>query len=391
MAPEDVARIAPILDEVAALVAEIVTLGLRRAGRVTIERLRRTMAMAASVRPRSGAPREAGLGRITRSLERLSDLLPSLEGPDTALSGEKALAEVAALRDLVRALRANTGHLPLADMAGATRSEYVELATLEVQGLGLEAWVGPGGTLGLSAYVAVLGGGLGRRAPNGDPEPQAMNGARTLVRSVLTKGQTTRDLRAWAERAAAGPAFAHGSVTLRDLAHGRFALSGARFAPATGRLSGSSTTSAAAKPLLPLDDEALRPFVLTNAEDAARLGRALAFDPLGRPQATRAVVLLPVRGFSPSDFDASTQRLSLRIRTAGGATLATSLPFREDHALYFDNLEVLSRAARPPSWLSVRLGRDGGELLVEPIMAILPELGPLDLSIDRLGPELEGP
>ncbi len=373
---EDLVRFQPILDEISALISTILTLGLRRGSKVLSVRLERALLLALSLRPRPSAPREAGFGRVTRSLERLSASLPALEGPDPGRAETRALAELAVLRNLIRALRANTGKLPLADIAGASRSEYIEISSLEVQGLGLEAWGIASDTFGLSAYLAVLGTN------------------RILVRSVLAKGKTNegqpgRLPLAWAERAARGPAFAHGSVTMRDLAHGRFALSGARFAPSTGRLSGSGTTSAASRPTLPLDDELLRPFVLSNATSAVRLAELLTFDPLGRPPPTQSLVLLPVRSLSPSDFDASTQRLSLRIRTQGGATLPTTLPFREERSLYFDNIEILSRAARPPAWLFVRLGRDGGELVVEPITALMPELGVLDLSVDKLGPELE--
>lgn len=373
---EDIQRFSPVLDELGLLVSMAVTRGLHRSAKGMRERIEHVFLAASAMRPRPGAPREAGLGRIARSLERLLSMLDSLDGPDAARLGDRALRELAILRNLSRALKANTGKLPLADIAGGSRSEYVEISSIETQGLGLEAWAFPSGTFGLSAYLAVLGT------------------SQILVRTVLAKGlASSADLGrasvAWAERAALGPAFARGSVTMRDLAEGRFALSGARFAPSSGRLSGSSTTSASARPKLPLDDERLLPFVLCDAASALRLSRVLSYDPLGRPPPVQPLVLLPLGSISPSDFDASTQRLALRFRTRGGTSLATRISFRQERAFYFDNLEVLSRAAKPPSWLFARLSREGGELAIEPITAELPTIGALHLTLDKLAPELE--
>jgi len=370
---EDVARFAPILSEVDALVAETTALGLRRAARALGDRVRALSARAASMRARARAPREAGLARLASTLDRLSTLLSALEGPDAGTAEAGALAALAVTRNLSRALRANTGALPLEDMAGSAHREYVEVPPIEVQGLGLEAWVTAGGIAGVTAYVAVLGEG------------------RVLTRTTLTKGKPAApmDPRTWAEALAAGPAFARSSITMRDLARGRFALSGAKIAPSYGRLSGSSATSAASRPALPCEDPRLALHVLAGPKDAARHGQSLVFDPLGRPPRAWPIALLPVSSLAPSDFDPATQALTLRMRVGRGAKLRTSLAFRDERALWFDNLEVLSRAARPPRWLSVRLGREGGELVIEPISALSQDAGWLDLTLDVLDPSMD--
>jgi len=373
---EDLARFLPILDEVDALAAEIVALGLRRAGRVAFEKTRALAARAAATRPRPRGPREAGLGRATRALERLAALLPALAGPEGGSAVPSALAELALLRNLSRALRANRGALALADIAGAPRSEYVEVPSLEVQGLGLEAWIDRGGTAGVTAYVAVL-------------EGSNLKPRRVLARTVIAKSSWGRtfDVRSFAPALAAGPAFAGSGATMRDLARGRFSLAGARVAPQTGRLSGSGMTSAAARPALPLDDPQLAPYVLASPKDAVRLSETLVFDPLGRPLPSLPVALLPVKELAPSDFDPTTQRLLLKLKTAGGARLSTALAFREERALWFDNLEIASRTSPAPRWLCVRLARDGGELVLEPLTAFFVAYGALDLTLDVLGRE----
>ncbi|MDC3957223.1 hypothetical protein [Polyangium jinanense] len=373
LSAEDVARFAPLLSEVDTLVAELVTLGLRRAARVSGDRVRELSARAAAMRPRARGPRDAGLGRLARSLDRLAALLPGLDGPDAGAAEADALRELAVTRNLGRALRANMGALPLEDIAGASQRAYVEVPPIEVQGLGLEAWVAAGGVAGVTAYVAVLGED------------------RVLTRTLLTKGKPARpaDPRTWAEGLAAGPAFARSGLTMRDFARGRFTLSGARIALSHGRLSGSRATSVALRPALPWGDARLALHVLAGPEDAARLGRSLDFDALGRPPRSSPIVLLPVQGLSPSDFDHATQQLSIRMRIGAGVELRTSLSFREERALLFDNLEVLSRAARPPRFLCVRLAREGGSLVIEPITAMLADGSTIDLTLDVVDPALE--
>ena len=370
---EDAARFTPILAEVDALVAEVVTLGLRRAARVSVDRVRELAARAAAMRPRARGPRDAGLGRLARSLDRLAALLPGLEGPDAGAAEVDALRALALTRNLGRALRANTGALPLEDIAGASQRAYVEVPPIEVQGLGLEAWVAAGGVAGVTAYMAVLGED------------------RVLARTLLTKGNPAHpaDPRAWAEGLAAGPAFARSGLTMRDLARGRFALSGARIALSHGRLSGSRATSVALRPALPPGDTRLALHVLAGPKDAARLARGLVFDALGRPPRSSPIVLLPVQRWSPSDFDHATQELSLRMHVGAGVEIRTSLSFREERSLLFDNLEVLSRAARPPRFLCVRLAREGGALVIEPISAMFADGSTLDLTLDVVDPTLE--
>ena len=372
----DAARFAPVLAEVEALVAEILTVGLTRAARGTGARVAALAARAAAISKRrktaAAGGRDVGLGRLSRTLDRLAVSLDALAGTDAGEAAAAALGELGVARNLVRALRANTGALPLADFAGTARSEYLEVPALEVQGLGLEAWRAPGGAAGVTAYVAVLGED------------------RVLARTAVAPATPGPDVRAWAEPLARGPAFAASGVTLRDLSRGRFTLTGARIAPGTGRLSSSASTSAAERKPLPPAAPELRPFVLASASDAARFGGKIGFDPLGRPRPSLPLALLPVRALAPSDFDAVTQRLILKMELSTGRTVTTSLPFREDRAVWFDNLEELTRAATAPRWLLVRLARDADELLIEPLTAHVPGAGTLDLTLDALVPGREG-
>ena len=100
-------------------------------------------------------------------------------------------------------------------------------------------------------------------------------------------------------------------------------------------------------------------------------------------------MLLPVQRLSPTDFDHARQELSIRIHVGAGVELRTSLSFREERALLFDNLEVLSRSARPPRWLCVRLAREGGALVIEPLSAELADGSTIDLTLDVVDPALE--
>jgi hypothetical protein len=370
---QDAARFAPLLAEAEALVAEVLTVGIARAATTVEPMIRGLAARTGAERPRPAAPREAALGRLSRALGALAAYLSEARAGEALPAEAAALRELSLVRNLVRALRANTGALPLGDVAGGLRREYAEVPALEVQGLGLEAWTAPGGAVGVTAYVAVLGE------------------ERVLARTVVHAGNRIEAVEgppAWAKELSQRPAFASSGVTLRDLSRGRFLLAGARVSASAGLLSGSATTSATPlEPLLP-EDPRMAPFVLQSAADARCLSARLAFDALDRPAGSLLVALLPIEGMSPSDFDPVTQRLSLRLLAAQGRELSVSLPFRAGQGFFFDNLEVLSRAARPPRWLLVRLGREGAALSIEPLTAHLDGPVPVHLTLDALGDEI---
>jgi hypothetical protein len=160
-------------------------------------------------------------------------------------------------------------------------------------------------------------------------------------------------------------------------------------APDSGRLSGSSKTQLGKRPPVPIDDPKLRPGTILGAADAVRIASRLGFDALGRSPSSPPVALIPVRSFSASRFDRASQRLSFLIETARGATIPCILGYRDDRALWIDNLERLARAATPPRALFARLRLEGGALALEPLTAYFEKGGPRHLTYKVLEIEVK--
>jgi hypothetical protein len=377
---EDVDRFRPTLDRVEALVAELVSFGLQRATPATLERVDALVIAARALGVRDGAPRHAGLGRIARGLERLRQILGEFQARLVTTTELDVLGELAVLRNLARAVRANTGALPLADFAGATQQEYLEVPAIDAQGLGFEAWTTPAGFAGVTAFVADLRSGRVLTRTNTLPAD--------LAADFASRGWSSNS---WADQLAAQPAFAGASVTYLDLARNRFLLSGAMVAPDSGRLSGSGKTQLGKRPPIPLDDPKLRPSTILGAADAVRIASRLGFDPLGRPPSSPPVAILPVRSISASRFDRASQRLSLAVETDRGARVGCALTYRDDRALWIDNLERLARAVTPPRALFVRLRLDGGALVIEPLTAYFEKGPPRHLTYKPLDVEVKRP
>jgi hypothetical protein len=367
--PEDEARFAPILARAETLIAEILTFGLQRTTRATLERIDALSTLARTAGVREGAPRHAGLGRLLRTVARLRRALAELQDRLVTTTERDVVRELAVLHDLVRALRANTGALPLSSYAGAVQQEYVEVPAIDGQGLGFEAWVTPAGFAGVTAYVADLRTG------------RVLTRTGTLDAGLAAQAAARGwGSASWASELAGKPAFASGPITFLDLARGRFRLVGALVAPDSGRLSGSGKTQLAARPRIAMDDPRLRPSTLLDAGDAVRIARRLGFDPLGRPPPSPPVALLPVGRVTPSRFDRVAQTLRFEIVSPGGGRIACALTYREERALWIDNLEALCRAAPPPRFLFARLSLDGGGLTAEPLAATFDEGEPRQLT-----------
>jgi hypothetical protein len=225
--------------------------------------------------------------------------------------------------------------------------------------VGFEAWVTPAGFAGVTAFVADLR--TGRVLTKTNALPQEVAGDISM-RGFGAVG--------WADQLAAQPAFAGSSVSVLDLARGRFLLSGAMVAPDSGRLSGSGKTQVAKRPPLSLDDPKLRPLKIEGAADAQRIARRLGFDPLGRPPSSPPVALLPIRGLLESRFSSAEQRLYFGLVTNNGTQLGSSLGYREDRALWLDNVEKLAKkSTTAPAALLVRLRLDDAGLSLEPLTA----------------------
>ena len=373
---EDLARFGAVLERVDTLVAELISFGLQRATAATLERIDALALAARALGVRDGAPRQAGLGRIARTLDRLRQVMDELRQRLVTTTEYDVLRELSVLRNLARAIRANTGALPLADIAGATQQEYIDAGVVDAQGLGLEAWTTPAGYAGVTAFVADLRTG------------RVLTRTATLP-AEIAEGFADRSWGSatWADQLVAQPAFAGATVTYLELARGRYLLTGAMIAPDTGRLSGSGKTQLARRPPVSLTDPRLRPHALQGAADAVRLAARLAFDPLGRPPTSPPVGLVPVRAVSPAHFDRLTQRLTLTIETAAGARAPCALTYRDERALWIDNLERLGRITPPPRALfcRLRLGGEGedraaGALILEPLTAHFEKGGPRHLT-----------
>jgi hypothetical protein len=368
--PEDVLRFEPVLVRAEALIAEMVSFGLQRSTATTLERARTLSIVARTMGVRDGAPRHAGLGRLVRALDRTSQALEEFQQRIVTTTELDVLRELGIVRNIIRAVRANAGALPLSDFAGATQQEYVTLPALDAQGLGFEAWVTPAGYAGVTAYVADLRTGR----------------VLTRTNALPMDGDEGRSA-GWAEGLGAQPAFAGNSLTYLELARGRFLLSGAMIAPDSGRLSGSGKTQVAKRDPLPWGDPKLRAATLLGAGDALRIAERLGFDPLGRPPASPPVALVPVDGVRVSRFDRATQRLVLELTTKSGARLVSGIAYRDDRALYLDNLEKLARATPPPRLVFGRLKVDSEGFGIEPLTAYFDTGRPRHLTFRELDVE----
>jgi hypothetical protein len=311
---------------------------------------------------------------MVRTLERLRQVLGEFAQRLVTTTELDVVRELGIARNLIRAIRANTGALPLFEFAGATQQDYEPVAVLDLQGIGFEAWVTPAGFAGVTAYVADLRTGRILTKTNALPQDVAGDIA---MRGFGAVG--------WADQLAAQPAFGGSSTSVLELARGRFLLSGAMVAPDSGRLSGSSKTQVAKRPPLLVDDPKLRALRIEGAGDALRIARRLGFDALGRPPSSPPVALLPTRGLLESRFSSAEQRLYFGIVLASGIQLGSSLGYREDRTLWLDNVEKLAKkTSSAPSALLVRLRLDDAGLSLEPLTAHFTGRAPQHLTFRTL-------
>jgi hypothetical protein len=359
--PQDVERFAEILDRADLMAAEILTFGLQRTGGSLFERLDALIIAAQTIGVRDGAPRNAGLGRLVRALEALRDELKQFQARIVTVSENDVISKLAVVRNIGRAIRANTGKLPLADYAGATQQEYETAPVLDVQGVGLEAWHGSD-YAGITAYVADLRTGRILTRTNALPVEQLPGN--------------------WVDSLGAGTAFAGATVSYTKLSRGRYLLSGAQVSD-MGRLSGSAKTQLAEREALKLDDPKLRAATLSGVGDAVRLARRLAYDPLGRPAPSPPVALVDVESLSPPMFDRQTQELAFAVHAVGGVSLVARATYSAAAEQYIENLEKLAKLPVPPKKLLCRLSLGGG-LSVFPITAHLDGSKPQHLTYARL-------
>jgi len=373
--PQDVDRFTPVLDRVDALVLELLTFGLQRMTQATLERVDALVLQARALGVRDGAPREAGLGRLVRALETVRQTLDEFQNRLVTTTERDVLRVLAVARNLTRAVRANTGALPLIDFAGATQQEYDPVPVLDVQGLGLEAWVTPTGFAGVTAYLVDCRTARIYTRTQTLPEEVAVQFAGRFGRGGGN---------GWADSLAAQAAFGGRSESYLDLARGRFLLSGALLAQDSGRLSGSAKTQLAKRPPLPWDDARLRVCTVLDRTDAVRLSRRFGFDPLGRPPSSPPLVLMPVASFSEAHFDVARQELGFVVRTPSGLSFPCELPFREDRQLWIENLEKLTRALTPPKALLVRARLDPVGFRIEPLTAYFDKGPPQHLTFKPL-------
>lgn len=369
---EDVARFEPLLARAMEMVAELLTFGLQRSGPGTIERLDALVIAVRSLGVRDTAPRNAGLGRLVRGLERLRTTLGEFHQRLVTATELEVVRELSAIRNIVRAVRANTGALPLSDFAGATQQEYETVAALDLQGIGLEAWVTPAGFAGVTAFAVDLRSGRVVTRTNVLPAD--------LAQEQAARSWSSR----WADQLAAQPAFTGSTLSVHELAAGRFLVSGAQVAPDSGRLSSSGKTQVAKRPALPIDDPKLRPVRLEGAADAARLSAGLTFDPLARPAGSAPVALVPVLALSPPTFDRARQELRFGVAIPGSAVLPCRIGYRDDRALWLDQLERLMKAREAPKALLARLVLGPGGLGLEPLTAFRAKGAPIHLTYTAL-------
>ena len=369
LAPEEMERFAPLLVRIESLIAELLTFGLQRMSAGTLERTDALIAFAAGITKRDAAPRDAWVGRIVRSLKPLRTLLQQFQEHIVTITELVVLREIAIVHNLVRAMRSNTGALPLAEFAGSVQQEFDPIPALDIQGLGLEVWTAVSGHQGVTAYTLDLRSGRMLTRSESKPAELAERAANSAA--------------GWADQAIAASAFSGTTITLADIARERYLVQGA-LAAESGRLSGSGKTQASKREKLDLEDPKLRAALLTGLADAQRIAARFVFDPLGRPPASPPIALVPIARMTPTAYDKLRQELSFEIETAGGMTLPCILTYRDVHALWFDNLDRLSRAANPPRALLCRLRLDEQGLTVEPLTAHFKKGAPKHLTYEKL-------
>ena len=293
---QDVERFAEILDRTDQIAARLLTFGLQRAGGAVFDRVDALIIAAQTAGVRDGAPRNAGLGRLVRALEALRDDLKHFQQRVVTVRELTSSRSSRSCANVGRAIRANSGRLPLADFAGATQQEY--------DGAGpRRAGPGPGGLarLGLRRRDGVRR----RSAHRSDLDAHERAPRRAAPRQLgglARRRQRVRERVGELHQARAGAVPALGRAALRRRAPLR-----QREDPARRARRAEARRSEAARG----DDRRHRR--RGPARAAARV------DPLGRPPASPPIALVDVAAIEPPRSIASRRSSSSRSTRPAGS------------------------------------------------------------------------
>lgn len=304
--------------------------------------------------------------RLALLMRRIADHIELLLQRAGGADEHRLLDELSLGLALVDALESHAarGRAPVA-LVGRARTQYAEVGTLEVLGLGARPWRSASGYVGLtmlfwSARDGFMACTEARPAAPGTFDPKARYHAPAPWGGLIT------------------PAHATGQRLILTRAHLNDAM----------RLSPRQSTQATVLPELPASwaPEQFRPWVRWSALAEHRAASASLLRP--RPPMEDWVVLQP-RRVGPAGFDDVRQTMVWPLWDDQDQRLMAELPFDSCSDTALRRIEALPVGAVSPGWMLVaQVQRRGGRLVVEPLSVIRPDATPV---VDALFFEPQAP
>ena len=330
-----------ILDSACNVLEDAVAVGLSHTSQVLAERLV-TLAISAQ---------GAQLPRVSLALKSVADEVKSILRREARADEDRLLVLMARVYALMDAIRTGNDQQTLA-LAGSSRGLYVEVAELELAGVGAYTWQTGSGYAGLTVLFWA----------NQTKEFLSWSYARPEIQRVAARQRFYGE----------GPW--SGTQSPKQVATSTIKLHNGR-RTANGRLSSSTKTTALVLGMtvpdaLDFDQRvfsswtSLRKYVATK-------------QPLGlrEPNPLDMIVVLEPLAFGKRSFDEISQTFSWETYDKMNEVLTLSLPFREWTRESIRTLEELSPSAGSVWRFVARLAYEDDELLVEPISILRSDEG----------------
>jgi hypothetical protein len=329
-----------ILDSAAGVLEDAITIGLSHSSHVLAERLL-TLAVSAQ---------GANLPRVSLSLKTVADEVDSILKREARADESRLLLLMARVYALMEAIRRGGG-TPGIELAGVHRAAYVDVPEIELFGVGAYTWKTGSGYEGLTVLFW----------SNQSKEFLSWSAARPGTQKFDPRQRFYSE----------GPW--DGTQSPQQAASSHLKLRNAR-RTATGRLSGSTKTSAlvlAPTPIQPLDFGAR---LFTSWSDLARYVREK--QPLGLrdPNPLELIVILEPAVFGARKYDRISQTFTWDLYDQEDQLATMSLPFRDWSQDAIRVLEALEPKEKFRWRVVVRLGLRDGTVSIEPISILRPEI-----------------
>lgn len=323
------------LDQIDALLRELIAGGLAHVGELTSARL---FALNVSARGK-------GLPRLAAHLRKLGGIVDLLARRDHRVEERDALALIARIHALCTASRTARGELATA-LRGQQRRQFDETAELDLLALGAHWWQTRGGARGLTLAFWDISAARLLQA--------------TLARPDAADASFTRR-GAWARNAlwqGAGPA--------QRICEGALRLEQPRLAE-DGRLALGGVTRARTLPAWMSDDERI---ATLGCRDWAELAAQLR-DMTGLCGTFIDTALLRPSAMRAPRLDEARQRFDWAVQDERGRWLVLSIPCGPEHRERIDNLDRLIARGAVVRAVLVHIERSAYETILMPVSVLV--------------------